>query len=261
MKVISIIVFLLLVATLGAGCANSTAEPESTPSPEAPVFVHVQEPDEDESDDAEVSVEEKNLTLFDFSELPEEDFPRGMWTVNQLAEKYGPYESIDSSYERYIEFQYPEFTGFVFIKVIFKDVHVIFAAKEAKGFSFCREPLDPITENFSEKCVLSEADKDIELEILTLTFYSELLEFPYGNKIGKSTKSDIIASYPEGSVFQERVVQSDYYENIVIFEYGFRDENGSLPEWSPQEFGWIAYYFDETDVLQSVYLGWRWFSF
>jgi len=260
---------------LTLGCAKN-AEPETPSVPDEPLQVSEQESREDEEDEAyeadydRYSLDTENPVLFDFTELPEDDFPRGLWTINQLVDKFGPHEHIEAS--RFISFYdindnvNPPLTDVVFINVTFKDVYVGFIPKDTSCFSFFyREIYNEMHESrepdFDEKCVLNESDKNIELEILKLTFYDKDLVFPYGIKIGQSTTADILAAYPEGSadIYKVRDKENDYFYSSVGFYYDFPDESGGLPEFDPPWHGGINYVFDESDLLQSVNIIWRYF--
>lgn len=245
---------------LVAGCMNN-AESENPPVLDEPVAIPEQKPDE--GDDSDFIADTENQIVFDFAELPGEDFPRGMWTINQLIDKYGPYESIESNrvIDDYDDILPPSI-DVVIIKVSFTDIYIEFATKDTSFFSFYKEVQEPVEYPFDEECILSDADKNIELEILELTCYDRSLEFPYGHKIGQSSKTDILAAYPSGSanISQYTDKGTGKLYNEVYLDYDFRDETGNLPEWGPQSHGCISYKFDEADILKSVYIAWRWFS-
>ena len=195
--------------------------------------------------------------------MPEKDFPRGLWSINQLIDLYGPYENLEAV--RCIDDNdnvLPPSFDIVLIKVLFKNVDLRFAGKDTSYFSFYKEVQEPVGNYSEEECTLSETDKDIGIEVVDLTIYDTRQEFPHGIKIGKSMKSDVLSAYPEGSAFIRHYTNNynSEVDNYVYFIYGLRDENGNLPDWDPLYSGCVNYQFDKADVLQSVYIAWRWFS-
>ena len=252
MKRISLLIcfFLLMFAT--TGCMN-TDEPVAIEPPvvDEPVFIPEQELGEDEGED-----EDENgdivPTLFDYAELAEEDFPRGMWTINQLIDKYGIPKNIEAVYS-------PEEYELVFIDdLVFEEATVALRPLHISHFS--GKVGESIPEYTSGKeFELSEQDKNVEFEVIKIAFFSEKLDFPYGIKIGQSTKAEVLAAYPAetASVSHEKRGEL-YYGDGVFYYYDSLDENGILPEWQPQTHGSIQYFFDENDVLESVSVLWRW---
>ena len=265
-----ILICMLLLMLLTLGCAKNV-EPEIPPVPDEPLQVSEQEPREDEEDEADYykySLDAENPVLFDFAEFPQDDFPCGLWTINQLADKFGSHERIEATRSVNIndinDINDP--IDVVFINVTFKDAYVVFIPKGTSCFSFFyKEIYNEMYESgehyFEEKCVLNEGDKNIELEILELTFYDKNLVFPYGIKIGQSTITDIIAAYPEGSadLYQKWDKENDCFHSSISVYYDFPDEGGSLPEFDPPWHGYIRYEFDESDILQSINISWQYF--
>ena len=257
-----ILVSLLLLVIVTCGCANNIG-PENSPIPENPVIISDQESEEDVvSDSNNVSYEQEGPERFDLAELAEEDFPRGTWTINQLAVKYGLPERMEAMYWGGEDELYQS----VSVNAWFKGIEVTFRTKDISTFSFAGEkgkpyPLHP-PESPSVLYDLSdfnENDKNIEFEIMETIHYNVDLKFPHNIKIGKSTKNDIFAAYPEGAVQIYQGVTGDFNEKeidrVYVF-YDFLDENGNFPEWDPLAARSISYEFSKQEFLQCVEILW-----
>jgi hypothetical protein len=181
--------------------------------------------------------------VFDFSVLPEEEFPRGVWNVNQLISKYG--DPVD------VWAYYLDDYGIAFVRLTFSKMHVEFCFESAELFSFYKEDLE------EGRYELDENDKNLEIDILSLTFNNESTKLPYGITIGKTTKEQIIAYYPENTYYSWE--DKEYVIDMIMYYYNFRDEKGELPEYTGLE-GGIAYMFDKNKVLNEVTIKWYYFD-
>lgn len=251
-KACAICMFLVIV--LIAGCTDSSEQILTEPAPEEPVAVYEQETGTIETDDSQADSGLKSSLVFDFADLPEDDFPRGKWTINQLIDKYGVAESMIASY-------WPE-PGFesVSVEIFFENIHMEFWPLHVSCFSFYGEAREPVPNSGYEEYELNEDDKNIELEVLASVYYDKDLEFPYGIKIGQSTKSEIIAAYPENAAaayYGPSGKGDGQIDNSLWVYYGFRDENGNLPEFENPVGTSICYCLDEANVLQSVEIVWQ----
>jgi len=100
-----------------------------------------------------------------------------------------------------------------------------------------------------------------------LFFSDGKVTFPHGIKIGETTKSQVLEAYPAGSAHalqSSGVYDSgeEYHTDMLTYYYGFRDEDGELPEWVPPpwpnrfEIGDVNYLFDENEVLYLASIQW-----
>ena len=187
-------------------------------------------------------INEGNPTIFDFSDLIEDDFPRGNWTINELINEYGhPDEIIGTNLFA---------NGGVLVRAGFADKRVHFVREPMSSFSFYED-----TEEGGDYA-LNEYDRNIILNIAALQVYGADAQFPYGIRIGTSKKSQIVASYNEESAYRN---QSDEYDKI-IYKYAFYDEKGALhSEIDERDIGSITYFFDGNEVLSSADI--RWFFY
>jgi len=237
-------------------CGQMSAEP-TTDEALSSVSVENNYPNVEESDfDNSFPSCPKDPVLFDFSVLPKDDFPRGMWTVNQLISKYGNPRSIKSD-------------PYFIITVVFDKVQVTlktvygYGDEELQIFSFYNEIIqaesaiesnDYDSYNYFDllKFDLNENDKNIELRVINLSIVDNNIVFPNDIKIGESTRLQIINYYPVDSW--------EYNDDRgLYFSYDFRDENGNLPEYTGTH-GSIIYIFDENEFLIEVSIWWHWFS-
>jgi len=204
----------------------------------------------------------KSLSVFDFSVLTEKEFPRGKWTINQMFEKFGAPDSVKC----YTRTNY----NLVFIDIDFADISVYFFPIQADKFSF--NNTSPKEQEYN----LSGDDKELELSIMAILIKDNSIALPYGFKIGQSKKEQIIAAYNEGpasiildSTYLKIDIQYERYgiENIeggiLIYQYGFPNEKGQLPDNADidgpnQEMGSINYYLDNSQVLKLMEIRWPW---
>ena len=262
------IVYILIPLIVLCGC-NSSVSIDTDPAPDAPQaeaeVPPVPEPEPLENG-AETTDEDllysypTNYAVFDFAELSEDEFPRGTWTVNQLINKYGTPERVSAYYSS----KFMDAYRVVSVNVWFEGFGVYFDYQTPERFSFYNETIE------NGPYALSESDQDLELAILDLVFVDTNVSLPYGIKIGQTTKSQVLEAYPAGS--------ADIYQSAGVFDsgeaysvdqlnyfYGFRDEDGKLPEWVPPpweprfEIGFICYSFDESEILTAVLV--RWWNF
>lgn len=217
----------------GAGKADDQLEQiieeEGPPDPETDV--------DDIGGDSDVTFPELDM-LFDFEEFPENDFPRGKWSINQLIEKYGEPKEI-VVYQSFFTNQY------VPIEVEFEYVSVGLAHTSFDLLSFTRE-------SFEEgDYALNENDKNLEIEIQTVAVYDENILLPRGFQIGKSTKRHILEAYPEGTAYI--YVNEEYGLDEIIYHYTYKDENGILPDWENSGVvGGVNYNFGENGILTHI---------
>ena len=219
-------------------------EPEEDAEVLEPPPVIEPEPElEDEFEYIEGMTEE-DPTLFDFAVLPERGFPRGSWSVNQIIDAYGPPEDITADYLEGYEL--------VFVRVYYADVYISFFPKDLESFSFSGEVYD------SGMSTLNENDKDIELEISSISIFDEDIMLPNDIRIGQSTKEQVVMAYRE---FPAYIFQSDEYDtNMIIYNYAFLDEEGEMDLEDAGLTGGISYIFDAGDVLRNVTIEWTFFD-
>ena len=254
MKKTCIIVFLFLFITTATGCADSTKPIVDEPVIKEPTVILNQGSDKEETDDPKKKSGLESPIVFDFTELSENDFPRGKWSLNQLIEKYGSPEKIIASY-------WPELgCQTVDVDIFFRDVAMKFWPEDVSSFSFYYEVGEPVANSNVVEYKLNEEDKNIELELRQSVFYDTSLELPNGIYIGQSMKSEIISAYPENATYPYYGTsgQGDGKNtNVVWVYYGFRDENGDLPIFKNPIGTSVCYYLDDSDVLRSVEITWR----
>ena len=273
--IIFICIFISLIVFDGCAPSVEIEEPanaeETLPLPDI-----IDEPSDDSSDDipepepysAPYSFAD-NPTIFDFAELPEDKFPSGTWTVNQLIEKYGTPERIWGYYMPGYEI--------VYVSVTYEKMGIGFYHHSAKDFSFYKEELEHGEYDLNEK------DKNLELMINTLQIYDKDYQLPHGIKLYESTKAQIIKAYDEEPAYywkedtevdwkEERftvdlieyyymflndnyeIVKNVYYVNA----YSKIDENGEMIIEPYPTNGMITYTFDENEVLSEFAISW-WF--
>jgi hypothetical protein len=204
----------------------------------------------DESAEEPEDLYRRNPMVFDFADLPEEDFPRGIWTVNRLIEKYGEPVSVKGDLWAHSEFP------FVDVNLVFEDMAIGFIPEDAKQFSFYDESREYAEPYNTEVFDLNENDKNIELSILTLIITGINAKLPYNINIGVSKKAKVLDAYPieAASVYQTEA--EGYYYDGVSYSYEFYDENGDLPEWGG---GGMSYSFNRSEVVEEVYVWWHYF--
>ena len=178
--------------------------------------------------------------VFDFTELSEECFPRGKWSVNRLIEKYGEPKKITANYVSGYEA--------VYVRIEFENFRINFAHENVERFSFS----DSVTSDGDY--TLNEVDKNLEMEIMAVSSYDPTTELPYNFKIGQSTKKQILESYPSNASYTLNDNSSSI--DLVSYFYAFPDKDGNLPEWNDINSGRIDYLFDENEVLVQVIVNW-----
>jgi hypothetical protein len=185
--------------------------------------------------------------VYNFAILSEEDFPRGTWTVNQLIKKYGPLKRfyIDYWAEMELGFLYAEFDG---ITVKFPEMY----GEALTRLSFYQDSL-----GYGEY-PLSKKEQDMELEILALYMRDKDTVLPYGIKIGESTKTQVFEKYP---MVEPRFssVGNTYYDSwgngVYVYYYAFFQDH-KIADYEIYWNGFIAYKFDENDLLEQVKVQW-----
>ena len=227
---------------------------------ENPPFVIEQKDDSEESPyhAAEENIPypfPKNWTVFDFAELPAENFPRGTYSINQLIDSYGVPEELYA--------QYMPSHNIAWVKAEYEKMEILFGYKLADYFSFYNQSLFEKRHELSDdetRFELSEEDKSMEYDILSLRIYDDSLEFPHGIRIGQSTRSQVLESYPVDSGDAYQAEGEGYYVDILTYYYDFRDENGNLPTVETTDTGYINYRFDENELFIEADVQWRFFD-
>ena len=229
-----------------AGCATV---PEAT-SPEllqtdivSPVEAEpIPTENETETPDELADLYPLNPEAFDFAVLPEEDFPRGTWTVNQLIKKYGMPNNCKALLNRIFGIY-----EIVNVTLEFPYITIDFWMMEPYEFSFYKEDLE------YGRYDLSESDKNIEQDIFSLIIEDPDLRLPYNIKILQSTKAQILDAYPENSGIS---ISEEYNNDWISYRYAFLDMEGNVPEgvYGP---GYLTYYFDEDEILKQVEIQWE----
>ena len=271
MKKIVIFICIFISLTVFNGCASDEKieEPaiveENLPLPDI-----IDEPSdnipEPEIDTVPYSFAD-NPTIFDFAVLPEDAFPRGTWTVNQLIGKYGTPEKVWGYYMPGYEI--------VYVSVKFKEMGVGFYHHSAEDFSFYKEDLE------SGEYDLDEKDETLGLTINALRIYDKDYQLPYGIRLYESTKAEIIDAYGEEPAYywkddsevdwQEERFTVDLIEYFYMFlndnygivrdsdyvnAYSQIDENGEIVYEPYHINGMITYTFDENEVLSEFNVKW-----
>jgi len=177
--------------------------------------------------------------VYDFAEFNEGDFPRGIWTVNQLADKYGAPKELRIHYAR----EYP----FAEVIIRFENFEIV-----------SQNILDPqIFSFFSDSAKtgdypMTEKDKNVEFEIQDLDVYDPDAKLPNDIKIGQSTKAQIMDVYKEENPYT--YIDKETGQNMIAYEYAFGDENSNTFE--DNSVSDVAYLFDENEVLSHVNIRW-----
>ena len=178
----------------------------------------------------------KNVVVFDFDELSEADLPRGEQSINNLIASFGTPEPI-----------YAEcFPGLSEIVVIIrhKDIRVRFRAGLSESFSVYNE----LKQNSDEPTVifdLSEEDREITMDVESISFHNNIIEFPNNIKIGQYTKDDVLEAYPPDS-------ENVRFDDMLCYSYGWNIKDNA-PGCAD---GCMDYYFDELGVLQQIGVSW-----
>ena len=249
---------LLFLTLLFTGCEQKKDEDQVTetlPAVIEPVPTPVPEQDEKEKEDKD---EEEDKTwsysypevdmVFDFAEFPENDFPRGQWTIALLTNKYGMPTEISAYY-------FPMYR-LVRVDFIHDDIRVIFCAEYVERFSFYDEILAREDREFTEDenfFELNESDKNLELTVMNIWLFNNNARYPRNIRIGESTKQDVLNAYPPGTAYLYKSWGEDYYWDELIYFYNFRDENDELPD---SIWGDATYFFDESEMLYRVSVSW-----
>ena len=189
-----------------------------------------------------VAPESNKQIVYDFAEFDEEDFPRGMWTTNQILCKYGERGEIK------IHYIYEYRIATVIIEL--NDIKIISGnILEPALFSFYNDFVE--TGYYS----MEEKDKEVSFEVGGLTIHDSAIKLPRNIVIGKSTKEQVIAAYPEETPYSLKNEEFGY--DLINYVYAFFDEDGNILEDSNG--GPVSYYFDENELLTYIEVFW-WFS-
>jgi len=176
--------------------------------------------------------------IFDFpTELPD-SIPRGAWTVNRLAEKYGVFESVGGSYRAGYETVIPGAWS--------SNIVVSFEYTDPQVFSFFSEDLEDRTDY-----PFALADMDLEMELLTVFIKTPDIELPRGLRVG-CTKEDVLAAYPMGS---ENIYKTENIDDLSYW-HEFFDEFGDYDGMG----GYISYWFDVNGILWGADIVYRYFD-
>lgn len=177
-------------------------------------------------------------TVYDFTELGEDDFPRGEWTANKLIGKYGAPNELRTHYIN--EYSVVE----VILKFESIEIWSLFA--DPVSFSFYNETAE--TGNYS----MDEKDKEVSFEVCGLAIHDPDARLPRNIKIGQSTKAQIIGSYPEKDPYTLR--SNEYGYDLIAYDYAFFDAKGNILE--NNGVGDISYFFDDNEVLAYIEVNW-----
>ena len=177
--------------------------------------------------------------VFDFADFTEDIFPRGAWTINQLADKYGTAEEAEGIYDS----DY----SVVWVDAEFDGLKVFFVPEKVDRFSFYSRTLK------SGVHPLKAKDKGIRLEITALQVLSPAIELPYGIKINQSTKEDFLNIYPVKPYYEYQSEDPGSPFHMIGYQYAFM--GGDLQEEGQP--GSIDYYFNDSGALYRVDILWR----
>ena len=209
------------------------------------------EPVQDEEGDKTYSITNPETDMvFDFAEFPENDFPRGQTTINQLIIKYGVPDEVYADY-------LPIYSaGYAFLVFRNKDFEISSVWISVEELSFGKELLAGSEgELHKEKKYydLTGADKNFKFEIQSIKFFSNTIKYPREIEIGISTKQDVLDAYPQGTAYAYKS-WGDQITNEISFNYNFPDKSDGL---SDQFIGSVVYSFDESDMLVSIAVNWQ----
>lgn len=185
----------------------------------------------------------KSPVIFDFAELPENMYPCGDVTINELAAKYGEPQPAATCLR---------YEAIPFLLVYFPEMRVHFYVSKTTELSFS------VLGNTLKDCELSEDDKNVEISVNYFQLDGKGIEFLRGITIGKSTKDEVIALYPPDAYYSWVDEKNDI--DMIEYFYAYRDEDGELPDskyYSGGDAGNIAYNFDENNVLESIRVQWH----
>ena len=206
------------------------------------ILYAIWEDDDPATPDEVVVPEPEKQMIYDFAELNDEDFPRGIWTTNQIINKYGVIREL------YIHYRREYHVGSLVLQL--DQFELLSANEPADIFSFYNE--DVVTGYYP----MSENDKEVSFEIEGVTIYDTAAKLPRNLKIGQSTKAQVIAAYPEKDPDSSYIDQEYGYDSIM-YVYAFFDEDGNMYEGNNS--GPLYYFFDKNGVLEHVEVFW-WFS-
>ena len=179
--------------------------------------------------------------IFDFTALPESLYPRGDWSVNQLAGKYeGAYGALADATGYY----YADY-GAVWAYARFAKAAVSFAPDSADAFSFSGEAFE------DGQYPLSSVDKDRKLPIVSIQISSADIKLPHGIKLLQSTKDDVKSVYPVAPYMEYSADEEGYYIDILGWQYAFPGE------YPGGDVGTIEYHFDQQGVLDHFIISWQ----
>jgi len=225
------------------GCSKDTISVGEQQILAAPEEIEAYKPEPTKPDEP---LEKEPSEVFDFAEFPEEYYPRGIWTVNQLIDRYGAYEEVTANYVSAYER--------VFVIVVFMDMSIHFFPREANNFSFYEASLEDGDYN------LSTSDQDLALGILTLWVNDSSLTLPRGLDIERSTKTEVLNAYPKGTSRQYQSEGEAFYIDLVSYDYDFYDEDEYYPKRDDGMTGSVDYLFEESELLTRVNINWRYFD-
>ena len=203
------------------------------------ILYAIWEDDDPTTPDEVVVPEPEKQMIYDFAELNDEDFPRGITTTNQIINKYRDIRELYIHYRR--EYNVAS------LVLQFDQIEVFSVNMEPGTFSFYNEDL--VTGYYS----MSEKDKEVSFEIEGVTIYDAAAKLPRNLKIGQSTKAQVIAAYPEKD--PDSYISEKY--DLISYVYAFFDEDGNMYEGNSS--GPVRYHFDEDGVLEHFEVWW-WFS-
>jgi len=185
-------------------------------------------------------VPENGFTIFDFTELlAVNDYPYGIWTVNQLIGKYGVPEDIYAWYDDVLHD-----AG---IKVCFVNTTINLLPQSVQELSFYKEGLEG-----GEYCV-NENDKDIELFVYSVHVVGNDNKLPRGITIGESKKEQIIAAYGERPYYE--VYDQSCSSYSIRYRYDFLEEE-RREEVKELAYGSIIYVFNNKGALIQAMIIW-----
>ena len=242
-KQLNIFILVLILVAGIYGCAENPSSDEGGTIPE----LENSSASNQSSEDADiVSIPPESSVILDFAVLPEEDFPRGTWTINQLIDKYG---ETGMSVANYM----PAYES-VYVRIKFASIVVHFAKKDVTCFSFYKDSLEQGDYD------LDDNDRNLEMVIVALFMYDSKIEFPYDLKIGESIKSQVLEAYPTTITSSYQSENSDPYIDLISYSYAFFEDGEKLSEGVYVDVGTVSYLFDESEVLNRVNIEWASFD-
>ena len=161
---------------------------------------------------------------YTFNVTSPDDFPFGVWTINQLTMEFGPPVSAPGYYIKD--------SDMVMVQLIYSNAYLGFMPVDAKSFSFYEE-----TPMGQPGFQIADKDKDLKLDLTTVMITGPGVVLTHGIEVGKSTRAQIIASYGSEPWYELK------NDDLHFMQYEIESKGRS---------GYISFYLDTNEVLESA---------